>query len=137
MTPGTRVSVKRYSKYLVALVSALMLMAPPAFAGSGGSAGAVALPGANAHVQLARFGGGSRGFGRSRGFGSRNRGYGYGRNRGRGRGIFRSIIRALAVGYLLHLLFTTPGGNIVLLFLLAGIVMLFLRFRRRRTAFRY
>ena len=128
--------MKRSWKYLVAVFASLLLLAPPAFAGSGGSAGTVALPGADAHVQLARFGGGSRGFGRSRGFGSRNRGYRYGR-RGRGRGIFRSIIRALAIGYVLHLLFTTPGGNIVLLFLLAGIVMLFLRFRRRRTAFRY
>ena len=110
-------------------------MAPPAFAQSGGS---VAV-GTTAHTQLARIGGGgfgSRGFG-SR-FGSRNRGFGNRSRRGRGGGIFRSILRALAIGYLLHLLFTTPGGLLVLLLMIAAVVLLMSRFRaRRRAVWRY
>ena len=110
---------------------ALLALAPPALASA--PAGGVAT--ADAHVQLARFGGGFRGS--SRGFGTRPR-YGnrYGYRGRRGRGIFRSIIRALAIGYLFHLLFTTPGGNILLLFIIIGIVMLFMRLRRR-TMIRY
>jgi hypothetical protein len=108
---------------------ALLALAPVALA----SAPTPAAPTADAHVQLARFGGG--GFrGTSRGFGTRPR-YGYGRRRGHS--IFRSLIRGLVIGYLLHLLFTTPGGNILLLLMIAGIVMLFMRFRRRRTLLRY
>jgi F0F1-type ATP synthase assembly protein I len=42
-------------------------------------------------------------------------------------------VRAIAIGYLLHLLFTTPGGLIVLLFLIAGFALLISRFRRRRV----
>ena len=109
---------------------ALLTLAPPALAQSGGSATSPAV----AHMQLARFGGfGGRGFGtRGRGFGTRSRGFG----RSRGRGIFRSIVRALAIGYLLHLLFTTPGGLLVLLMMILAVVLLASRFRRRRT-FRY
>ena len=85
----------------------------------------------DAGTQLARIGG----FGRSRGVGGyrpRSRGYPY-RGRNRGRGIFRSIIRALAIGYLLHLLFTTPGGLVVLMLMILGVVLLMSRFRRRRV----
>lgn len=111
---------------------ALLMLAPPALAQSGGGHSATVDA---ANVQLARIGGGFRGG--SRGFGGRprygSRGY---RGRGRGRGIFRSIIRALAIGYLLHLLFTTPGGNIMLLLLIGGMIFLFMRLRRR-TMVRY
>ena len=109
---------------------ALLTLAPPALAQSGPSTAAPSV----AHTQLARFGGfGGRGFGtRGRGFGTRSRGFG----RQRGRGIFRSILRALAIGYLLHLLFTTPGGLLVLLVMILGVVLLMSRFRRRR-ALRY
>jgi hypothetical protein len=81
-------------------------------------------------VARAGFGGGARGFGRSPGFGSRYRGY----RRPRSRGIFRRILRAIAIGYLLHLLFTTPGGLIVLLLL---IVLIALAMRRMRRTLRY
>ena len=110
----------------------MLMLAPPAMASSSGAGSHAAT--ADAHVQLARFGGGSRGFG-SRGFGSRPR-YGNRYRRNRGGGIFRSIIRALAIGYVLHLLFTTPGGNFLLLFIVIGLVFLVMRFRRR-TALRY
>lgn len=108
---------------------ALLMVAPPALAQGGGTVSATAA----AHTQLARFGGGGfggRGFG-NRGFGSRNRGFG---SRRRGGGIFRSIIRALAIGYLLHLLFTTPGGLFVLVLMALAVVLLMSRFRRRRYA---
>ena len=106
---------------------ALLLAAPAALA-QPAPAGSAATPGL--HVQNVRFGGfGRPSFGRSRGFG-RGR-YGYGSRR-RGTGIFRRIVRAIAIGYLLHLLFTTPGGLIVLLFMIAGFVLLVSRFRRRR-----
>jgi C4-dicarboxylate transporter len=45
-------------------------------------------------------------------------------------------VRALAIAYLLHLLFTTPGGLIVLLLMVVGFALLMSRFRRRR-ALRY
>jgi Flp pilus assembly protein TadB len=107
---------------------ALLAFAQPAVA-------APVAPATHTHVQLARFGGGFRGTGR--GFGTRPR-YGYrGYRRNRGRGIFRSIIRALAVGYLLHLLFTTPGGNLLLLLMIAGVVLLVMRVRRRSRMLRY
>lgn len=77
-----------------------------------------------------------RGFGRSRGFGSPRgfgrRPYGY---RGRRHGIIGRIIRAIAIGYLLHLLFTTPGGLLVLVMMIALVMMLFRR--RRRRAYYY
>jgi hypothetical protein len=122
------VAVKAFLPILLA-AAALLAVAPAAFAGSG-----VAVAGGPtaAHNTLARVGiggFGSRGFGRNRGFGSRNRGFG---RRGRGRGIFRSIIRALALGYLLHLLFTTPGGLFVLVLMIIGVMLLVSRFRRRR-----
>jgi hypothetical protein len=108
---------------------ALLMVAPAALAqpaAAGSTAGTATL-----HTQPVRFGGfGRPSFGRSRGFG-RGR-YGYGSRR-RGPGIFRRIVRAIAIGYLLHLLFTTPGGLIVLLFLIAGFALLISRFRRRRV----
>jgi hypothetical protein len=107
------------------LIAAPAALAQPAAAPGGGGAALAAL-----HTQPVRFGGfGRPSFGRSRGFG-RGR-YGY-RSRRRGPGIFRRIVRALAIGYLLHLLFTTPGGLIVLLFMIAGFALLISRFRRRR-----
>jgi hypothetical protein len=123
---GTGSVVKAIRSTLLACV-ALLTLAPPALAQSGPSAAAPSV----AHTQLARFGGfGGRGFGtRGRGFGTRSRGFG----RQRGRGIFRSILRALAIGYLLHLLFTTPGGLLVLLVMILAVVLLMSRFRRRRT----
>jgi hypothetical protein len=113
---------------------ALLAVAPPAMAQPGtGSAGSAAAAPA-VHTQFARFGFGGRGFARpSRGFG---RGRYGNRSRGRGTSIFRSIVRALAIGYLLHLLFTTPGGLMVLLLMIVGFALLMSRFRRRRV-FRY
>ena len=103
-------------------------------------AGAAPAPAAAAHAPalasaaavppvLARGFGSSRGFG-SRSFGSRNRGFG-GR-RSRGHGIFRRILRGIAIGYLLHLLFTTPGGLIVLLMIIVLITLAVRRLRRPR-----
>jgi hypothetical protein len=110
--------------------AALLTIAPPALAAPGHGA---VLTGA--HGTLARVGiGGFRG----RGFGSRNRGFGSRtRSRGRGRSIFRSIIRALALGYLLHLLFTTPGGLLVLVLMIGAVLLLMSRFRRRRRLVRW
>jgi Flp pilus assembly protein TadB len=126
---GTRSVVKTLRPTLLACL-ALLTLAPPALAQSGVG---MASPSAT-HTQLARFGGfGGRGFGaRGRGFGSRSRGF----RPHRGRSIFRSIVRALAIGYLLHLLFTTPGGLLVLVLMILGVVLLMSRFRRRR-ALRY
>jgi Flp pilus assembly protein TadB len=123
---GTRSVVKTIRPTLLACV-ALLTLAPPALAQSAPPAASPSV----AHTQLARFGGfGGRGFGtRGRGFGTRSRGF----RSHRGRGIFRSILRALAIGYLLHLLFTTPGGLLVLLLMIVGVVLLMSRFRRRRT----
>jgi hypothetical protein len=107
-------------------LAALLTVAPPALAAPGHG---IALTGVHSTFARVGFGGfRSRGFG-SR-FGSRNRGF---RSRGRGRGIFRSIIRALALGYLLHLLFTTPGGLLVLVLMIGAVLLLMSRFRRRRT----
>jgi hypothetical protein len=106
----------------------LLMAAPPALAGTY-AADSPAGPGL--HAQQVRFGG----FGRSRGFG-RSPGIGrgrYGYRSRRGPGIFRRIVRAIAIGYLLHLLFTTPGGLIVLVFMIAGFALLVSRFRRRRV----
>jgi hypothetical protein len=122
--PGTQYVVKTIKPTLFACL-ALLMVAPPAFADTGGSISSAPA----AHTQFARFGGGgfrSRGFG-SRGFGSR------GFRPRPGRGIFRSILRALAIGYLLHLLFTTPGGLLVLVLMVLAVVMLMSRFRRRRS----
>ena len=85
-----------------------------------------------AAMQQVRFGS-SRGFGRSPGFGrSRSRPF---NQRRRGTGIFRRIIRALAIGYLLHLLFTTPGGLIVLVFLIGLVMLAMRRLRTRRYSY--
>jgi hypothetical protein len=82
-----------------------------------------------AHVQNVRFGArgfGGRGFGRSRPFPAR---------RYRSHGIARRIIRALAIGYLLHLLFTTPGGLIVLVLIVVLIMLAVRRMRTRRYGY--
>jgi hypothetical protein len=117
--------VKTLKPTLIACL-ALLMVAPPSLAqpAAAGGAGAAAV-----HTQQVRFGG----FGRSRGFGRPSRGFGRGYgSRRRGTGIFRRIVRAIAIGYLLHLLFTTPGGLIVLLFMIFGFALLVSRFRRRR-----
>jgi hypothetical protein len=79
---------------------------------------------------MARFGT-SRGFGRSPSFG-RSRPFS---RRSRGHGFLRRIVRAIAIGYLLHLLFTTPGGLIVLVLLVVLVMLAMRRMRSRR--FRY
>lgn len=79
------------------------------------------------HTQLARFGGFRAGRPLGRGFGYRPR---------RGHSIFRSLLRGLIIGYLLHLLFTTPGGLIVLALMVLGVLLLVSRVRRGR-AYRY
>jgi hypothetical protein len=133
--PGTRF-VMRASLLALLACLAVFVAAPPALAagvsGSGTGTGSGSGHASLAATSLARIGGfRSPGFGsRNRGFGSRNRGFGS--RRGRGGGIFRSIIRALALGYLLHLLFTTPGGLIVLLLMILAVALLMSRFRRRR-----
>lgn len=82
---------------------------------------------AGVHTELARFhlGGGSRGFGRSGAFG---------RSRTGGRGIIRRVVHALTVAYLFHLLFTTPGGWLLIL---ALILFVFWLARRGRRVMRY
>jgi F0F1-type ATP synthase assembly protein I len=45
-------------------------------------------------------------------------------------------LRGLIIGYLLHLLFTTPGGLIVLVLMVLGVLLLLSRLRRGR-AYRY
>lgn len=115
------------------LAAAVCAVALPAAATASASANA---PGV-ALTTVARVGfGGGHSFGRSPGFGSRSRGFGsnryyYGRRR---HGIARRIFRALAIGYLLHLLFTTPGGLIVLLFMIVLVAMFV---RRTRRVLRY
>jgi hypothetical protein len=121
---GTFTAVRATKATLLACL-AILVTAPAALAQSGGSAVATQ----TVHTQLARFGGlGGRGFGRSHGFG-RSRGFGS----RRGHGIFRSIVRALALGYLLHLLFTTPGGLFVLVLMFLAVLLLMSRVRRRRS----
>jgi hypothetical protein len=118
---------------LAAILCALAGLAPAA-AHASTPAPAGAHDGAS--IQMARFGS-SRGFGRSPGFG-RNRGFGRSRpyyGRRRGTGIFRRIIRALAIGYLLHLLFTTPGGLIVLVLLVVLVMLAVRRMRPRRYGY--
>jgi hypothetical protein len=110
---------------LTALTS-LAMLGVPAEAAPAHAAAAVAPA---AHTQLARFGGGFRARRPiGRGFGSRPR---------RGHSIFRSLLRGLIIGYLLHLLFTTPGGLIVLAFMILGGLLLVSRLRRRRAYYRY
>jgi hypothetical protein len=109
---------------------ALLMAAPAAFAQSGGYADAGTT---SAHTQFARFGGGGFGRGTSRGFGTRPGSRGFGTRRSRGRGLFRSILRGLAIGYLLHLLFTTPGGLMVLVLMILAVFLLASRLRRRRV----
>jgi hypothetical protein len=82
------------------------------------------------HMSLARFGSG-RGIGRSRGFG-RSRRFG---TRRRSHHVLRRIVRALAIGYLLHLLFTTPGGLIVLIFMVVLFMLAVRRIRTRRFGY--
>jgi hypothetical protein len=98
-------------------------------ASAGASVPAVAGAHDGATTQMARFG--SRGFGRPRGFG-RSRPFG---QRNRGRGIFRRILHAIALGYLLHLLFTTPGGLIVLLLIVVLVMLAVRRLRTRRFGY--
>jgi hypothetical protein len=114
---------------LAAALCALAALVPAAAAQASTPAIAGAHDGGS--MQMARFGS-SRGFGRSnRGFG-RSRPY-YGRRRGTG--IFRRIVRALAIGYLLHLLFTTPGGLIVLVLLVVLVMFAMRRLRTRRYSY--
>jgi hypothetical protein len=108
---------------------AFALAATPAVAQPPTAGGGAALAMPQSHV----VGFAARGFRGGRGFGSRGRGFG---RPHRGRGLFRSILRALAIGYLLHLLFTTPGGLMVLGLMILGVLLLMSRLRRRR-AYRY
>ncbi len=81
-----------------------------------------------------------------RGFGGARRRYnsrpGYGNRpyrRPSGRGFFGGVLRALGIAYLVNLLFGWgPGGGSPFgLFLLLGLVALFVTMRRRRPAMRY
>jgi hypothetical protein len=112
---------------------AAALCALAAVVPSAAQASAPAVAGAHdAPMQLAR--GFGRGFGRSPGgFGRTRRPFG--QRRTRGRGIFRRIVRALAIGYLLHLLFTTPGGLIVLVFMVLLVMLAMRRLRSRRFSY--
>jgi hypothetical protein len=121
---------------LAAMIAcALATLALPAAASSAyGAPGALAVAHGSAAVSTPPVA--FRGFSRPRGFGSRGFGrrpYGY-RGR-RSHGILRRIIRAIAIGYLLHLLFTTPGGLLVLVMMIALVMALFRR--RRRRAYYY
>jgi len=78
-----------------------------------------------------------RGGARLGGFGRRGLGYRGGR-RSSSRGLLHRIARALAFAYLLHLFFSHGGLSILLWLLIIGLVVHFLRRRRRsRDRFSY
>ena len=112
------------------LAAALCALAALVPAGAYASTPAVAGAHDGSSMQMARFGS-TRGFGRPRS--------GFGRPRGfaprRRHGILRRIVRALAIGYLLHLLFTTPGGLIVLVLMVVLFMALMRRMRTRRFSY--
>ena len=116
---------------VAATLVALLPVAAPAQAAGGGGASARA-----DGAQLVRgFGAGGRGFGSGRGFGRSSpygRGYGSRYRYHRRHSFLRRILHGLAIGYLLHLLFATPGGNLVLLLLLGLIAWAVMRLRGRR-----
>ncbi len=58
---------------------------------------------------------------------------GYGR--GRSRGVLRRVVHALAFAYLLHLFFSHGGLSILVWLLIIGLVVHFLRRRRRRFSY--
>jgi hypothetical protein len=113
----------------------LVVLAAGSVAASAPALGASAPAAAGGHESLARLGGfGGRGFGRAPSFGNRGFGSrGFGR-RTRGRSFFRRILHALAIAYLLHLLFTTPGG---LFFMVIVIGLIAFAVGRRRRRLRY
>jgi hypothetical protein len=113
-----------------ALVTAMCAFAAVVPAAAAAQSPAPAAAGAQGgSIQMAKFGS-SRGFG-SRGFGRSSRGFG----RSRSHGIFRRVLRAIAIGYLLHLLFTTPGGLIVLVLLVLLVMFAMRRMRGRRLRY--
>jgi hypothetical protein len=118
------------------LVTALAFgAAAPAVAGAAGTLGtSVARP---LQTQQARFGG----FRTRPSFGSRSRyryrspGYGYRRSRPF-RGLGGSILRALGIAYLVHMLFGWGGGGSPFgLLLIAGLIVWLVTRRRRRYVY--
>ncbi len=82
----------------------------------------------------AHFGGG---FGRRSVFGGgfgRRRGV-FGSRRGRSRGFLHNVARFLAFSFLLHLFFSHGGLSILLWLIVIGLVVHFVRRRRRRYAY--
>jgi cobalamin synthase len=107
---------------LVTAICAFAALVPAAMAAQASTPAVAGAHGGS--IQMAKFGS-SRGFGRS------SRGFG----RSRSHGILRRVVRALAIGYLLHLLFTTPGGLIVLVLLVLLVVFAMRRMRSRRFGY--
>jgi hypothetical protein len=122
---------------LISTLSAVLALgaAAPAVAGAAGTPGtSVARP---LQTQQARFGG----FRTRPSFGSRSRsryrspGYGYRRSHPF-RGLGGSILRALGIAYLVHMLFGWGGGGSPFgLLLIAGLIVWLVMRRRRRYAY--
>ena len=124
-------TMSKHLGVIAMLFSALALgAATPSVAGAAGTRAAHSL-----QTQQARFGGGLR-VGRRPSFGSRYRSPRYGSRYGRPhpfRGLGGSILRALGLAYLFHMLFGWGGGGspFGLLLLVALIAWLVTRRRRR------
>jgi hypothetical protein len=117
------------------ILAVLLFTTAAATVGPSARASTAADPPASSKTQLIAFrghlGGGSRGL------------FGGGRSYGRGRKVFagrrsgthsllRSIARALAFAYILHLLFSHGGISILFWLILIGLVVHFVRRRRQR-----
>jgi hypothetical protein len=118
-------------RYPVLIALAFTIAAPV----MSSSAPAAAYPPASSKTQFIAFrghiGGGSRGlFGGAR---SSSRGRTFlGGRRGRSHALLRSIARALALAYILHLLFGHGGMGILIWLIVIGLVVHLVRRRRRQ-----
>jgi hypothetical protein len=133
-------------RVLAVLASSLLLgglAASPAGAAAG-SSGSYAVTGKAGAATQARFGG--RGFGRSRGFSPRRRvgpSRPFAGRRSPFRGLGGSILRALGIAYLFHMLFGwgagggSPFGLLLFIGLLFLVASMFRRRRRSYGAYRY
>lgn len=121
--PRSRRALHAIRALVLALVAGALLVGP-----GGVAVAASPQPSHAPRMQLARFGGGHS-FGGGRGFGSGRRGL-FGGSR---HGLLRHVVHALTFAYLLHLLFTTPLGWVLLLIVA---VLLFRLTRGRRRAYR-
>ncbi len=128
---------------LSVLASLLLALAVPAvgLADQAGAAGSPAPPAPRllafgGHFGGGHFGSGSPRLGSGRSLFRRGRGFS-GAGRGASRGFLHSIARALAFGYILHLLFSHGALSLLVWLIIIGLVVLFFRARHRRRRVAY